>query len=230
MSLRLLALLRPYSFLILLGALAVMMRQAAGRLAPRVAIAPLVFLITRTPVLIGWLVGAGAFAALLLPKAIAHGHDGPSDLLVLSGICALCGLGVATLTVGPGFFALRAFAAAPVVSLEPGERLLHDRMANHFLGGEARGGRLLVTSRRLAFRPHRFNAQLATWSVRLEEIADLRAEGDRFLVVALSGGAAEQWLVAWGARGVGEAVRAVAARPEQERAWPGGQPCAGSVK
>ena len=56
-------------------------------------------------------------------------------------------------------------------------RVLEERAASHFLGGEGRGGKLLVTSRRLAFRPHRFNVQLATWSLPLSEI--VRFECDR---------------------------------------------------
>jgi hypothetical protein len=51
---------RPLLVVFLLAALLRAMRQAAGRLAPKVAIAPLLFLVTRTPVLEGAVLRATA--------------------------------------------------------------------------------------------------------------------------------------------------------------------------
>src|SRR6185503_13793911 len=88
---------------------------------------------------------------------------------------------------------------APKLELEPGEQLLREQAANHFLGGEARGGKLLITNRRLAFRPHRFNVQLATFSVPLDKIRSLTSAGSRFLVVTTDAPKPE-WIVTWNPR------------------------------
>ena len=191
--------LRPYLVVFAFVSLLWFMRRAAGRLAPRAALAPLAFLITRWPVLIAWAVGATGMGLLMIPEAIAHGHGDLSTLLMLGGIGAFSGLGAAVPLVGIPFFVARSFTPAPKLELEPGEQLLREQVANHFLGGEARGGKVLITNRRLAFRPHRFNVQLATFSVPLDKIRSLTTEGSRFLVVTTDAPKPE-WIVTWNPR------------------------------
>lgn len=176
-------------------ALLVLLRRSAGRLTPRVVFAPLLFLVTRPAVLVAWAAGATGMFALIVSSALANGKDPFANFPLLLGLSLFCGLGVAALVVGPVFMVVRAFGPAPVVALEPGERLLEEVSANHFLGGEARGGKLLVTDRRIAFRPHRFNVQLDTWTVPRAEVTGTRTEGLRMLVVSTRDGA-EHWLVA----------------------------------
>lgn len=188
--------LRPYLVVFAFFSLLWFMRRAAGRLAPRAALAPLGFLITRWPVLIAWAAGATGMGLLMVSGARAHGHGDPSTLLMLFGIAAFSGLGAAVPLVGVPFFIARSFTPAPKLELEPGEQLLREQVANHFLGGEARGGKLLITNRRLAFRPHRFNVQLGTFSVALDQIRELAIEGSRFLVVTTNAPKPE-WIVTW---------------------------------
>lgn len=178
------------------AALVLFLRTAAGRLAPRAALAPLVFLITRWPVLLGWSVGTFAMAAMLVNGAAEHGKDVSSELPTLVGLSLFCGLGFAALAVGPLFMAMRAFAKPPELPLEPGETLIRELVGNHFLNGESRGGKLLVTDRRLAFRPHRFNVQLDTWSVPRSQIRSAESSGARFLVLHTAAGS-DEWLVVW---------------------------------
>jgi hypothetical protein len=186
---------RLYWVIGLVWGLISLLRQTAGRLAPRAALAPLVFLITRWPVLLGWAVGATGMLLLLLPSSIARGRDSISDLAFMGGLSVLCGLGFAALTVGPIFCLVRAFSAVPTFELQPGEVVVRQVAANHFLKGEARGGKLLMTERRLGFLPHRFNAQLATWSAGYDQIESVRHEGERLLVISLRGSASPEWLV-----------------------------------
>jgi hypothetical protein len=191
--------LHGYLMLFALAVLAWAMRQAAGRLAPRVAIAPLVFLITRWPVLLAWLFGSAGMFLLLTTSAAANGKDLSAQWPLTVGLSVFCGLGAAALAVAPIWGLARAFASSPVLPLDPDETVSFEVAANHFLGGEARGGKLLATDRRLAFRPHRFNVQLDTWSVPLADLAALRTEGARFLLVTTQGTSAERaeehWLV-----------------------------------
>lgn len=193
------------------------MRRAAGRLAPRVAIAPIVFLLTRRAVLIGWVLGAIGMFALLVTSAEANGKDAMAKPFLLMGISVFCGLGVAALVVGPLFALTRLFTPRPVFELEPGESVLEQRPANHFLGGEARGGKLLVTTRRLGFAPHRFNVQSSPWSVRLEDVRALDVEGERFLVVGTNSDSTPQWLVSSKPGELAAQITRIAARPERDR-------------
>lgn len=124
----------------------------------------------------------------------------------------------AALAVGPVWAVRRAFVEAPTFALEPGEVLIDELAANHFLNGEARGGKALITSRRLGFRPHRFNVQLDTWSARLGAIEPSRVEGSRFLVVRAAGSAAPAWLVVMNPEGLRARFTELAALPEGERA------------
>jgi hypothetical protein len=176
------------------------MRYAAGRLSPKVGIGTLFFLLSRKPVLWLTIVGTGACLAVLLPGAMAKGKDGLGDMLLLAGISFMCGGGFAAIIVAPIWAIMRASGPTPVFELEDGESLLHESAANHFLAGESRGGKVLLTDRRLGFRPHRFNVQLDTWSVPREAITRLEREGAYFLLVfvTLPGSeehSEEHWLV-----------------------------------
>ncbi len=199
----------------LLIGLGVLMRQAAGRLAPKVAVGTLFFLVSRWPVVVAGTAGAAGWAWILLTTH-APGRA-PMPVAAVIPFAAFLGLGVAVLVVGPIFFTVRAFAAKPELALERGEEILSSQPANHFLRGEARGGRAVVTTRRLAFCPHRFNVQLSCWSVPFARIEGMHAEGSRFLVVDVEG---EQpaWLVAQGPVALAESLAALAAAPEGERA------------
>ncbi len=145
------------------------MRHAAGRLAPKVGIGALLFIVTRWPFAIGWLVGTGGTLALIMPGAIAKGRDSVSDFALLAGIGILCGGGFAALVVGPIWALTRALEPSPTFELEAGETLLDESPGNHFLNGESRGGTILLTDRRIGFRPHRFNVQLETWSATKDD-------------------------------------------------------------
>jgi hypothetical protein len=122
------------------------------------------------------------------------------------------------LVVGPIFFVARAFTAAPVLPLASDEVLLAERPANHFLRGEGRGGKLLVTSKRLAFRPHRFNVQLDTWSLPLKDVERLECEGARLLLVYGRGLHDPSWIVAISPASLKEYVTNLTAMPESARA------------
>jgi hypothetical protein len=153
----------------------------AGRVQPRATIAPLLFLLSRWPVLLSWAIGTAGMIFLLVPKAIANGRGSLGDLAALAGLCLITGLGVPAALLAPPFVLLRALSPAPRFYLEPGELLLHRQPANHFLQGESRGGMLVVTSRRVIFQPHRFNLQLDLWITPVEELGELHSERDRFV-------------------------------------------------
>lgn len=178
--------------------LLVFMRRAAGRLAPRVAFAPLAFLVTRVPVLVVWALGAVGWLVVLVPQALAKGHDSAGNLVSLFLIALLSGGGVAVMVVGPVFMVLRAFAPPPVFALERDEELVFEAPAAHFLDGEARGGKLVVTSQRIGFRPHRFNVQLAVWSMKKADVAEVTLEGTQLLVVRSRAGGPDAWLTVTG--------------------------------
>jgi hypothetical protein len=170
------------------------LRLAAGGLARRALAAPLVFLVTRWPVLIVWAFASSGILAAWLPRMILQGHDSLFDVLRLGAISLAYGFCAPPLVVGPIFFLVCAVRTAPTFPLEAGERVVEELSANHFLNGEARGGKLLLTTRRLGFRPHRFNVQRATWSVTTADIRELTIEGTRLLVVHTSRATAPEWI------------------------------------
>lgn len=180
------------------------LRVAGGRLAPKMALAPMLFLLTRWPVLITWVLGAGGMFALIASSAAANGKH--PDMVVMGAISALCGLGVSALTVGPGFMIARMFAEKPLFALDDGETVESRRRGNHMLGNEARGGEILLTDRRLGFQPHRFNVQLDPWSVPFEAIHDVRTEGARLLLLDTEQG--EEILVSEAPAQLAERIRA----------------------
>jgi len=208
---------QPLMFVGFLATLFWTMRWAAGRLAPSAAFGPIVFLVTRTPVLVGWGIGAAVMADLLLSGAAHRGRSSLADLWILSGLSIFCGLGFAALGVAPIWAVRQAFMPAPTFALEPGEVLIEEVAANHFLNGEARGGRALITNRRVGFRPHRFNVQLDTWSARLEDIESFEVEGARFLVLKTAGSEAPTWLVLMNPQAVGERLLELAKLPKRDR-------------
>lgn len=181
-----------------------LLRQAGGRLAPKMLIAPLVFLLTRVPVLAAWVVGAAGMYILMASEAAANGKTPSEGFLV--GISLFCGLGFAALVVGPVWMIVRAFAPKPSFDLEEGEEVERTFPANHMLGNEARGGALLLTNRRIGFRPHRFNVQLDTWSIPREQLRQARPEGSRLLILDTDAG--EQILVVPNPPRVAEKLRA----------------------
>lgn len=92
-------------------------------------------------------------------------------------------------------------AAAIDVPLESDEQLIHAGPANHVRGPEAVGGRLVLTTRRLAFRPHAVNVQREPASYPLATIAKVgvaRTFGivPNGLVVTLADGSRERFVVA----------------------------------
>jgi hypothetical protein len=204
---------RVWSVLIALGGLAWFLHRAGGRMAPRLAIAPAVYLFTRWPVLLAWGIGTAGWLWILVPQMEAKGEDA-FGLAV--GISVLCGGGFGLMVVGPIFFVARLLSPPPAVPLEEGETTLLARPANHFLGGEGRGGTLLITSRRLAFRPHRFNVQLSSWTVPLEAVDRTEAHGDRLLVVH-TGASEPAWIVALKPAALGDYLQRLAAAPEATR-------------
>lgn len=170
----------------LVGSLVWSMRLAAGRMAPRMALAPLLFLTSRWPVLAAWAVGAIGMYVLLTTSAAANGKD-PGIVLSI-GLSAFCGLGFAAITVGPIWMLVRALAPKTSFEIEDGETIRAKNKANHMLGREARGGELLVTDRRLGFKPHRFNVQLDNWSLPFDQILRGRVEGTRLVVLDTTAG------------------------------------------
>jgi hypothetical protein len=209
--------LRPYLVIAVLWLLLVSMRLLAGRLAARDALGPLLFLVTRQAVLLAWGVGAAAMFALLLPGALAHGRDSLRDHLLMGGLSAFCGLGFAAGIVGPAWAVTRLLAPIPAWALEPGELLLYEAPANHFLHGESRGGKLLVTSRRVGFRPHRFNVQVSSWSTPLDGLRGFEVAGDRFLLIHTPA-SAPATIVASRPRELARYLDTLAGHPEGERA------------
>jgi hypothetical protein len=191
------------------GAVVWATRQAAGRMAPKMALAPLLFLISRWPVLAAWAVGAVGMYVLLTTSAAANGKD--PGLAFSAGLSLFCGLGFAALVVGPTWIVVRALAPKTTFELEEGETIRAKNKANHMLGREARGGELLVTDRRLGFRPHRFNVQLDNWSLPFDQILRTRVEGTRLVVLDTTAG--EEILVAPDPDGLLEVVQAQIGRP-----------------
>ena len=59
------------------------------------------------------------------------------------------------------------------VDLEPGETVAFESAASNFKGIEAVGGKLVLTSRRLIFKPHKLNIQKHPLSLDLDEIENV---------------------------------------------------------
>lgn len=73
-------------------------------------------------------------------------------------------------------FANSKFVARSVsVTFSDGESVEYEAPANHFLNGEARGGRLYLTNRSLTFQPHGFNLQSTPVTIPRDEISGAQA-------------------------------------------------------
>ena len=176
----------------------------------------------------------GLVAALAIAtwfgQLLAHsGHVTVRDVLLVLAISPVCGFGVAVLTALPAFFLWRiARTPKPELALEPGETVIFSRWANHWLGHEARGGTLYMTTRALVFVPHRLNVQLAgarvAWSA-LQSTAWFRivsATGlpmSAVLVTRTRGD--EAWFVVDKSQAIADLADAIAPLDEASRAAKG---------
>ncbi|MGE6760752.1 tetratricopeptide repeat protein [Corallococcus interemptor] len=212
---------RPVVVIAIILVLLATLRKSSGRLAPQVAITPVVYLLSRWPVLLSWAAGATGVFLWLLPGAIARGDDSSiSGLATLGGMSLFLGLGVVVLVVLPIWLITKALSPIPTFELEAGESVVREVVANHFLDGESRGGRLLITDRRLGFCPNRFNLQVSTWSIRHDEIESVHHEGQQLLVIGVRGAAKPEWLLVFNASALESEITALIQPPttdEQRR-------------
>lgn len=134
-----------------------------------------IFLFRQPFVLWPAIAGCAACLAGIALLSVNNERATLQSVAVLVALTPLLGLGFAVSTGLPGFMLWRALAASPPrLSLDDGEETLVERRANHFLGDEARGGRVFVTTRRLVFVPHRFNVQLAAACIPLDDVTAAR--------------------------------------------------------
>jgi hypothetical protein len=87
------------------------------------------------------------------------------------GVYASVAAGV-LFALGMGWFAYSAEEAfrSYRVALNPGETLIHEGPANHFVGKEAAGGWLRLTNQRLFFDSHGMNYFVHGWDAPLAEV------------------------------------------------------------
>ena len=69
------------------------------------------------------------------------------------------------------FLSIMTRKMAGKLSLLPGEEIIKEGPANHFVRGESVGGWLTVTNQRLHFTSHKINVQVHNLSLPLHEIA-----------------------------------------------------------
>jgi hypothetical protein len=86
------------------------------------------------------------------------------------------------------------------IDLADGESMVKEGFANHFKGFESVGGRLLLTTRRLVFKPHKLNVQRQQDSYPLEEIATVEPRNTWWVVpngllVTMRDGHSEKFVV-----------------------------------
>jgi hypothetical protein len=191
----------PYVWMAVAAFLVWTQWRMAGKMLPKAAVAVLSFYATRWPLLLGWVACAAGMWLL-----------GRSALQSLTG-----GLMFGTVAAAVPFYLLRAFATPPALELEPGEVVIRELAGNHYLRGERRAGKLLLTNRRIGFRPSRFSVQLSPWSMRLDDIRSVRLEGMSFLVVDGDAPRPPEWLVAVEGQKMAEQLDEVRRRPEAER-------------
>jgi hypothetical protein len=110
---------------------------------------------------------------LILISWIVSRKGAIGDVFTLIAFTPLVGVGFSVLTTLPGFLILRAFRSKPTFSLEPGEAIVQEAPANHMLRHEGRGGRLVITNRRIVFLPHRFNVQLDVIARPFSDVTDI---------------------------------------------------------
>ena len=153
----------------------------------------MLFLLRQRLVLFPAIVASIGWALLLVVMTIENGKGTAETIAIMSGISIMCGLGTTVLIVGPAFMLYRHFKAArPDFPLQPGERVLFVGAANHTLNGEGRGGRLIVTDRRIGFRPHRYNVQLGPWSTPFEAVGAVRNRLPTFVLLDMIDGSIER--------------------------------------
>jgi hypothetical protein len=156
----------------------------------------MLFLLRQRLVLFPAIVFSLAWASLFTWMTIQMHKATLESLATMTGIAIMCGLGTTVLLVGPAFMIHRHFKAEnPVFPLQDGERVLYVGVANHTFHGEARGGRLLVTDRRIGFRPHRYNVQLEPWSVPFEGVIGVRHRLPTFVLLDMLDGTTERLVV-----------------------------------
>ena len=141
----------------------------------------------------------GAIFGLATAAALATSGLAFAPSAGIAGLTALLAGGLFALLIGM-FMRSRLSTAGTELALEPGERLVHEGAANHFLGAEGRGGRLYLTSNRLVFNPHRFNIRSAGVTIPRADI--VRAELTKTLglvpnglLVHLKDGRSERFVV-----------------------------------
>ena len=136
------------------------------------------------------------WALLLVGMTVDNGKATPGTIATMLVISIVCGLGTTVVIIGPIFMVYRHLKTPdPVYALEPGESKLFVALANHVLDGEARGGRLIVSDRRIGFRPHRYNLQLETWSTPFEAVRAVRDRLPTFVLLDLHDGKTEKLVV-----------------------------------
>lgn len=172
----------------------VFIHRAAGRMAFRASFGALWFLVTRRAVLVTWIVGSVALTAVMIHLSVSAGKATTPTVIGLIGVGLLGGGGLAALAVLPFWLVSRASKPPPVLELEQDESIAAELRGNHFLNGESRGGKILITDRRLGFQPSRFSVQLDPWSIPLAAIDRVEREGMHFVRVIC--GSDEHWLSA----------------------------------
>jgi hypothetical protein len=165
-----------------------------------------------------WMVGPALVALAGIGVALAMMSRSESvrteDLSVLAVFAPIVAFGFAALTGLPGFMLVRLFRTPLPVEAPDGEREIERWSANHFLGDEGRGGKLLLSEGTLLFVPHRFNVQLSELRIPLRAITSVAwrkiVQPASGLVVAgtvvVEAGGAEQTFVVRDAEAVAERI------------------------
>lgn len=115
--------------------------------------------------------GAGfgvAMSVLLVPVYYLLGQVKTGVL-----ISAAAGVLFALLIGGFCYVAERRFRACKVI-FHPGEYLVHQGPANHFVGHESVGGWLRLTNQRLFFQSHTLNHFVHGWDAPLQQVTGIK--------------------------------------------------------
>ena len=74
------------------------------------------------------------------------------------------------------FVNLKAFKESmkPTDILQPGEKVIFEAGANHFVNGEGVGGKIFVTDHNIIFRSHKYNIQKHTLVIPLSDISRIK--------------------------------------------------------
>jgi hypothetical protein len=117
-----------------------------------------------------------------IPFGLCMGLAGGLVIGVIEGVRSGVFIGAVVFAASGLLFGLRmasfsAFQRRRVAIERPDfgdEPILHDGPANHFYGGEATGGWLYLTTRRLFFRSHRRNLYPHETAMELSDITEAR--------------------------------------------------------